>query len=220
MKMFKKILALGVALCLVALCVALGFRIYIADHYPAESTKMVMTEALAAKYKEAGELKAYTQTLRFSYDDNKDGNFFAKEPIFLPDAEHAQITLRYNESTLKKVAEFYKLDSTPALADGLFRYRLCVSLGDGNYEYYDASYMAEYSRYFYRYAKLAFDGVDFTNAVWMRVEIFYTGEYEGKADGEDCFGMNLIYESHVSWGEETLENPLYEYRIPKGVLPE
>ena len=44
--------------------------------------------------------------------------------------------------------------------------------------------------------------------------------YEGKAEEEKCFGMNLVYESHVSWGEETLENPLYEYDIPKGVLPE
>ena len=220
MKMFKKILALGMTLCLVALCAALGFRIYLEDHYPAETTKMVMTEELAEKYREAGVLHAYTQTLRFSYDDNKEGNFFAKELIVLPDANHLQITMRYNESTLKKVAEFYKLPTVPTVADGLFYYRLCVSTGDGNYLYYDSSYIAEYSRYFYQYAKLAFDGVDFTNAVWMRVEIYYAGEYEGKMDGEDCFGMNLVYESHVSWGEETLENPLYEYDIPKGVLPE
>lgn len=220
MKMFKKILALGLTLCLVALCAAVFFRIYIADHYPAETTKMVMTDALAEKYRAAGKLEAYTQSIRVPYDDNKEGSFFAKELIALPEAEHLQITLRYNESSLKTVAAFYGLAAIPTMEEGLFRYRLCVSTGDENYRYYESSYSKESSRYFYQYTKLAFDGVDFTDAVWMRVEIYYDGEYEGKATKEKMFGAIAIYEAYVSWEEQQIANPLKLYRIPKEVLPE
>ncbi|MBP3436628.1 MAG: hypothetical protein J6K61_01815 [Clostridia bacterium] len=222
MKIFKKILILGLVLCFTVFFAALFARIYMAENYPKESTKMVMTESLLSHYRETGSLTAYTQDLRVSYDDNKEGNFFAKELIVVPDAKHLQITMRYNEHSLQNVAAAYKLPAVPEVQKGLFRYRLCVSYGTEDYVYYEASYEKEMHRYLYQYTKLAFEGVAFEGAVWMRVEIFYAGDYEGKPENqaeETMFGAIPVYEAFVEWDGEMLENPLKEYRIPQEVLP-
>lgn len=216
MKIFRRILMLGLVLCLVALFVAVGGRIFLAEHYPGESTKMIFTPALTDYYHGVEDFRAYTQTMRTPYDDAKKGNFFAKGLIVVPEGRNLQVTLRYNESALPNVASFYGLSETPTPQEGMFRFRLYVSYGEQNgegvYAAYDTSYTAETEWFFYHYIKLAFDGVDFENAVWMRVDIYYGEE-------EKCFGSVPVYESGADVSGQNVAYPLQEYRVPKGVLP-
>ena len=217
MKIFRRILTLGLALCLIALFVAVGGRIFLAEHYPGESTKMVFTPALTDYYRETDDFHAYTQALRTPYDDAKKGNFFAKGLIVVPEGQNLQITLRYNESALANVAAFYGLAQTPTPQENMFRFRLYVSYGEKDgaavYKTYESSYSAETERFFYHYIKLAFDGVDFENAVWMRVDIYYGGE-------EKCFGSVPVYESGADVSGQHVAYPLKEYRVPREVLPQ
>lgn len=217
MKMFRKVMALCLILCLCFVFGAVLFRIYVADHYPKNTVRMVFTDALTEYYHaNGGEITAETQNIRFPYDSAEDGNFFASGLILVRDAHNLQVTVRYNESTLSKVAAFYKLTETPAPAEGLFRYTLTASYNttaEGeDYRTYDASYLLEDDAYMYRYGKLVFDGVDFAGASWMRVDIYYGEE-------ETPFGHICIYESQATDGENIVEMPFFSYKIDKEDLP-
>ena len=217
MKMFRKAMALCLALCLCLVFGAVIFRIYIAEHYPKNTVRMVFTDALTEYYESnGGTIKAETQNIRFPYDSADDGNFFASGLILVRDAGNLQVTVRYNESTLPKVASFYKLATTPAPAEGLFRYTLTASYNTtaegGDYRTYDVGYLSEDDAYMYHYGKLVFDGVVFEGAAWMRVDIYY---------GEETtpFGHICVYEAQASDGKNMVDMPFFEYKIDKEDLP-
>lgn len=217
MKMFRKAMALCLSLCLCLVFFAVIFRIYIAEHYPEGTVRMVFTDPLAEYYEANKETFApETQYIRFPYDSADDGNFFAAGLIVVRDAGNLQITMRYNESALAKVAEFYKLSSPITPDKGLFRYTLTASHNetkDGtDFRTYEASFMEEDSAYMYRYAKLAFDGVDFNGAVWMRVDIYYGEE-------EKPFGHICIYEARAFDGESMVDMTFTPYDVDKEDLP-
>ena len=217
MKMFRKAMALCLAVCLTVMFAAVFFRIYIAEHYPKDTVRMVFTPALTEYYHEnEGAITAETQNIRFPYDSADDGNFFASGLIVVKDAGNLQVTVRYNESSLSKVAAFYKLAQTPTPEDGLFRYTLTASYKtenkDGDYRTYTSSYLSEDAAYMYRYGKLVFDGVEFEDAVWMRIDIYYGEE-------EKPFGHICVYESEASDGENIVKMPFSVYKIDEEDLP-
>lgn len=219
MKMLRKVLFFCLVLCIAAVFGAILFRIHIADHYPNDTTKTVFTPALEAHYRaDPSGFEAFTQDIRFPYDDAKDGSFFAAALVVVPDADHVQLTVRYNKSSLPKVASHYKLPDVPAPADGLFRYTLTVSYNedkDGkDYKTYECSYIAEDAAYMYRYARIAFDGVELDGAVWARVDIYYK-------DQSEPFGAIAVYESRT-YDEMTdtfVPIPLKKFHVDKEDLP-
>ena len=219
MKMLRKTLFFCLVLCIIAVFGAILFRIYIAEHYPRDTEKTVFTPALEAHYRADPEgFAAFTQDIRFPYDDAKDGNFFAAALVVVPDADHMQLTVRYNESTLPKVASHYKLPETPAAVDGLFRYTLTVSYNESedgdDYRTYACSYVAEDAAFMYRYARIAFDGVELDGAVWARVDIYYKEESE-------LFGAIAVYESRTydDVTDTFVDIPLKKFRVDKEDLP-
>lgn len=218
MKMLRRAMTICLAVCLCFIFGAVIFRIYIAEHYPAETVRMVFTDPLTAHYKADPEgFTAKTQNIRFPYDSGEDGNFFASGLIVVPDADNLQVTVRYNESTLPKVAAFYKLATTPEAREGLFRYTLTASYNeteDGEeYRTYASSYLHEDAAYMYHYGKLVFDGVDFEGAVWMRIDIYLVGQ-------ETPFGHICVYEAKASDGQSIIEMPFEEYTVAKEDLPQ
>lgn len=217
MKMFRRAMALCLTLCLCLVFGAVFFRIYIAEHYPSNTVRMVFTDRLTEYYHEkGGNITAETQNIRFPYDSADDGNFFATGLIVVRDAGNLQVTVRYNESTLPKVAAFYKLSEIPEPQNGLFRYTLTASYNttaEGeDYRTYHASYLEEDSAYMYRYGKLVFDDVTFEGAAWMRIDIYYGEE-------EKPFGHICVYESQASDGENIVDMPFSAYKIDEEDLP-
>ncbi len=216
MKIFKRALYALLIVCLAALIAALFFRIYISEHYPKDSVRIVFTDALTEHYRATDDFKVYTQELRTPYDDAKNGSFFADGLYLVPRGENVQVTLRYNTSALETVAEKYEREEPLAPADGLFRYTLTVSYnqdeGGTDYRTYGASYMAESDAFMYHYTKLAFDGVSFEGAAWMRVDIYL-------ADEQEAFGSIIVYEKNFEYGGELYPYEMEEKRISKGDLP-
>lgn len=216
MKIFRRALSVTLIICLALIVAALFFRIYIGEHYPKDSTRIVFTPALEEYYSEVDDFKVYTQKLRAPYDDNKDGNFFADGLYLVPDADHLQITLRYSDGALDNVAAKYKLEDALVRADGLFRYELRASYNTtaegSDYRTYESSYISESDAYMYHYTKLAFDGVVFEGASWMCVDIYLVGQ-------EECFGSLIVYEASFEFDGELYPYEIQEKRIPKGDLP-
>ncbi len=216
MKIFRRALYALLILLLAAFAAALIFRIVIGEHYPKDTTRFVFTESLTDLYRETGEIDAYTQKLRTPYDDAKEGNFFADSPYYIPAAEHLQITVRYNESSLANVKDKYKLQEPLERKDGLFRYVLRVSYNtdaEGNdYRSYEASYSKESDAFMYHYTKLAFDGVSFEGAAWMCVDVYLLGE-------EEAFSSIVVYESNFEFDGQLYPYEMEKVRIPKGSFP-
>ena len=203
------IIKILVALCIILVLGVLGVRIFLSEYTPAPIKNLALTDTVSAYLEQKGEnAVAKTQSIRFSYDDEKKGTFFAEHLILLPEIDHLQITLRYNESTLSVLEEKYGLaDLVSANQKELLSFRL-----KDNYErVYEGLVYEEVDQVaMYRYFKLAFDGVDFDPAQnapeWIRLEIFVAGQTEP-------FSYILIYENHSEY------DTFGDYRIKKEEMP-
>ena len=186
----------------------LGYRIYLSEHTPAPMRDIAFTDALREYYEATdGKIDAKTQTLRFSYDDEKRGTFFADHLIVIEGIDQMQITLRYNVSTLAYLEEKYKVEGLDPDDDAYLSFCLRDNYGR---VYDEVVYRDSGALSMYRFVKLAFDGVDITpdeNAPeWIRLEIFYEDETEP-------YSYILIYENNDQ------HSGLTEYRLSGGERP-
>lgn len=221
MKIFQKILILCLVLAILAVFVAVCYRIHINENFPKETTSLTFTEGLTDYYKKDPEgFAAYTRKIRVPFEDSKKGKFRADTPIVVPNAGFFQVTLRYNEYILPILQETYKLEETPVLEEGMFTYTLTVSYltddPDGLYRVYEPSVVEESTAYgLYTYDKLVFENVDFADAIWVRVDIYYKD-----APTEEAYGGIAVFEFSTVYEGERIEMPLRKYRIKKGELPQ
>ena len=171
----------------------LAFRLIIFNHYPDGVTNIYFTDALTEHYVNTdGNIGALTQELlnsrNYGYDDSKDGNFFAKNMIYIPETKELQVTLRYNTSLADSINKKYGIEFNPDSEDN-FTYKLVamrasdtVSDGEELGRPIDATLVAEKydSLFMYRYIKLVFEGVDLATGTpdaidWLRLEISLNG---------------------------------------------
>ena len=182
----------------------LFFRFWLNGYYPAAVRRPLPTEPLLSSFAERGSLPAKRQEIRVSYDDPNEGLFFADEMILVPDTGSLQVTVRWNLSTLERLAAEYG-DAFDKEAEAPFTYRLFAATDkgeevilSGKTEIRGSSYLpvAEKRASFamYRYERLAFEGLDFEGVSWIRLEISHAAAEEYESD-------ILIYENHEEYCE-------------------
>ena len=195
-----KILVLLVCFSVVGI---LAFRLIIFNYYPDSVERIYFTDNLKAYYEEnGGEISAKTQELRAPYDDPDVANFFCDNLIVIEGAGELQVSVRYNLSTLENIKAKYGFSELNPDDPELLSFRLVASRFDASADAYKEvvlanapSYVATDSFMMYRYYKLAFDGIDFSNPpVWIRIEIFVKGQTEEKP-----FAMIPIYENNETY---------------------
>lgn len=190
----------------------IGYRLYLFEYYPAKIKSFLFTENLTAHYRETGEpLTVKTQSLRFPYDDNEEGNFFCDHLYVIPAAGELQISARYNEAALRDIAAHYGMDTLEAAID-TFTFRLTDNEGR---DYGAPSHIECDAFAMYHYYKLAFDGIAFDAPSdggeapkWIRLEIFVKG-----ADDEKPFSYVPIYENNEDYASFT------DYKIDQKEYP-
>ena len=200
---FVLIMKILIAFTCLSVVGVVAFRLVLFNTYPASMKNIYFTDNLTSYYNaSAGDINAKTQMIRFPYDDEDKGNFFAGNLIIIEDAGEMQFSLRYNLSTLKTIEKQYGLTDLSPDDESLFSFRIvgsqCTDAVNDRYEEIvvsaEPSYVGTDSRAMYRYFKLAFDGIDFANPpVWMRVEIFVKGHED------EPFAMVLVYENHEEY---------------------
>lgn len=188
------ILKILVALMCATVIGVLAVRIYMFNSYPKDVSQLIWTDALSDYYDSTeGDLGAKTYSTRLNYDDPKEGNFFFDELIIVPGADHLQVTVRYNTSLMEAIKTEYKITLDPdADPFEIFEFKLARTLSgyvapeDGTEEVPTESVgsigaTATAENMMYRYARVAFDGVDFgldegeTPVGWYRLEITIKG---------------------------------------------
>lgn len=229
-KLLRRVLAITGWVLLAAFFGVVIFRIALGNYYPRQSLRTLYSPSLTAYYEANGLPRGLTQDLRAPYTvDEKgkaEGSFFAAGLLWIPDAGEAQITVRYNTASLRKVASFYGKEDYPD-AEGNFTYRLTVSYcGEDKDAATEKSYPLSDRNYtafsLYRYERLAFSGVtaewEGMPVRWMRVEIY-------DKDGGEMFGSIVIYEQKTAMqdreGNEVLVDcPTKEYVFAKDEVPQ
>ncbi|MBQ8528256.1 MAG: hypothetical protein IJ459_00815 [Clostridia bacterium] len=199
----------------------IGFRVFTFNYYPASVKTLTFTEGLTEYYNaSSGDITVYTQDLQSPYDDPSEGNIFCDHLRVVREAGYLQVTLRFNTSFEKTLAETYSaqidLDDS-----AVFDFRLARS-GDSNGTPTGRLVSIAWEKFLmYRYATLVFEDVDFgegdTAANWLRLETRIKGAtYLDKADKtrkEKVF-LNLIYEDHDTYSKFT------EYKLSDGEAPQ
>lgn len=206
------ILKLLFTLLIFSVCAVIVWRVFFSTGIPDSVKPLAANERLSAAYQEHGE----TLTLRYQEQasitraEKNYGYFSVVSCVFIPEAEQVQILFRYNNSTIRHLAEDYGLESVPQKSEQLFDVTLVRTTDltpDDKTDNLEAATLskeryapvsvqrAESSLYtFYRYV---FDGVtveDITDGIY--VDIYYLGalDYEKEAYGTLC-----IYSYDEKW---------------------
>ena len=192
------------------------FRIIIFNYYPREIKNLYFSDALTAYYSSTGgDIEVLTQKLRAPYDDEDAGNFFCDNLLVVTEADHLQISLRYNDAIHATFLEKYGVDISESGFDA-FTFRLVRNpiTDDGepvllaeNPEIITDSLMM------YRYAKLVFDGVEFgldageNKAEWIRLEIELGGTEKPTVFMIPVYENNSDYASFDEYKPSAKERP-------------
>ena len=194
----------------------LAFRIIIFNYYPTEIKNLYFNDTLTAYYNSTGgDMEVLTQELRAPYDDEDAGNFFCDNLLVVTEADHLQISLRYNDAIEATFLEKYGVDISESGFDA-FTFRLVRNplTDDG-----EPVVLAENpeiirdSLIMYRYAKLVFDGVEFgldageNKAEWIRLEIELVGAKKPTVFMIPVYENNSDYSSFDEYKLSAKERP-------------
>ena len=109
-------------ICLVlTICIFLLWRVF-STGIPKEIKELDANGKLSAAYAQEGEeLYVFNQVYdNITRAERNAGYFGVPEACFIPSANQAQIVFRYNNSTIKALAEDYSLDTVPDRSEELF----------------------------------------------------------------------------------------------------
>lgn len=151
-KVIKKVFLYSLRLLALGVFAFLMFRI-LSSGDPKSMKEFIWTSPSIEAYTEnPSEFEAFY----YKHPDNlsKDGKFAASYIYFVPKTGQFQITVRYNNSTLKYLAEDYKLGEKPQ--GEVFVYVLTDNLGN---TYTDYEYFSD-TKNIYNYQRLVFNGID------------------------------------------------------------
>lgn len=207
------LLILKIITALVCLSVVgvLAFRMILFSSYPESVRNIYFNEALTAYYESTdGNIGAKTQNLRFPYDDEDLGNFFADHLIVIEGIDQLQITVRYNTGSLPRIAEENGVGELDADDASIFSYRLCDNYG----KIYSTDGVAVFDKQvMYRYGKLVFDGVSLSAdesgcfPEWIRLEITVTNDADSKVYMIPIYENNETYDDFSDYTLSSKEKP-------------
>lgn len=106
---------------IITVCVFLAWRIF-STGIPDDIKTMIPNEELCDAYSEKGnELVIFDQHYdNITTDDRNRGYFAVPEAVFIPEVNQAQIVFRYNNSTVRALAEDYALTEAPDREQDLY----------------------------------------------------------------------------------------------------
>ncbi len=178
---------------------------------PAKIQRLTVNDSLREAY-EDGQLLLETQEQRTL---TSNGLFAVRQCVFIPEANQIQIVVRYNNSTLRKLAQDYGLESVPEKAEELFDVSIVKTIDKTPMDITDNTDPEALSeeRYhptgepetaykrLYSYRRYVFENVSREDAVGMFVDVYYKGDVNYE---KDPYGALCIYEDGAPMEEVKL----------------
>lgn len=106
------------------------WRVLFSGHIPAKMKTLIVNENTYATYLDEGnKLTMYTQPQeQVIMEGDSAGYFWVCRAIFIPEADQVQILVRYNNSTLTRLAEDFELDRTLARSEDILDVTLVITV--------------------------------------------------------------------------------------------
>ena len=178
---------------------------------PAKIQRLTVNDSLREAY-EDGQLLLETQEQRTL---TSNGLFAVRQCVFIPESNQIQIVVRYNNSTLRKLAQDYGLESVPEKTDELFDVSIVKTIDKTPMDITDNTDPEALSekRYhptgepetaykrLYSYRRYVFENVSREDAVGMFVDVYYKGDVNYE---KDPYGALCIYEDGAPMEEVKL----------------
>ncbi len=202
------------------------FRIWMMNYYPKDATRFIYTENLTEYYSSVGgNIDAKTQNTFTSYSSTADAAirnpFFFATPVYVTEADHLQVTLKFNTALYDEIYRMYGIEiDKNANPEDIFDFKL-VKTKTG---YEDStednvpteevgalSGISKASFMVYEYYRVAFDGVDFgldegeTAVAWFRLDVTLKG-----SDKVSAFTMPVYFKEY-----ELRDYPISSVEVPK-----
>ena len=177
-------------LLILAIVILLLWRVYFSGILPKSMKTLSPNETLAAAYAEKGEALSLFDQVQGTLNRNEKsyGYFGVPRFVFIPEAKQLQLVFRYNNSTLKSVAEDLALTEPLPRGEELFDVSLVLRRDltpDNTEDNTDDSETVSRERYhptlsavettaLYTYFLYTFDGVEMTDDVMVGyIDIYY-----------------------------------------------
>ena len=206
------------SLLIFSVCCILLWRVFFSTRIPANIKHLDPNPALSQAYQTHGKdlTLRYQEQGTITRAEGNYGYFSVVRAVFIPQIDQVQIVFRYNNSTIRHLAEDYDLPQLPSKSDHLFDVTL-VKTTDLTPDNKEDNVKAETLRHdrilpngdpvrettlLYTYYRYTFDGVtvdDLTDGVLIDVYYAEDIDYAQKAYGTLC-----IYHYQSPWLEYNL----------------
>jgi hypothetical protein len=212
-KISFKVVILGISLFIYSFFI---FRLCSTQEAPKSVSSIVWNETTRAAYQaNPDEFQILSQEPSTFITDN--GRFWISDVVYLPQAKQLQLTIKYNDSTLKYLKEALTKQQAEAqttqndggadqplpeivLPDEPFDYSLLDNSGVRYHEYTSAADRAQN----YNYRRLVFENIEIPEHAAYYVDMYYVGAIDYSA---------IPYGSLMAWNTsqdtETLETKKY-----------
>lgn len=175
---------------------------------PSELAGISPNQTLADAYRENETLTLFYQDQsKITRGKDNSGYFSALDPVFIKEADQFQVVFRYNNSTIRALAEDYKLDKVPDRSEELYDVSLIIVtdrtpendeddlLKENTPEsmiitrvFPTASETVRLEKNLYNYRKLVFDGVVIDeDTLGVYLDIHYVGDIRYNNEGFDVY---------------------------------
>lgn len=180
---------------------------------PSSIKPILANEQTVATYEEQGNsLKLYVQKQKVLTDS---GRFAVTDCVFIPEANQIQVTVRYNNSTLRYLAEDYELSEIPDRKTEIFDITIVKTTDltpddpDDNLDenalkeerFYPSEEPKTAYKSLYSYRKFIFDNITWDDAVGLFVDIYYNDDIEYS---EKPYDVLCIYDALMEMEERSL----------------
>ena len=201
------------SLLIFTVCCILLWRVFFSTQIPGAIKHLDPNPALTQAYGEKGDdlILRYQEQATVTRAEKNYGYFSVVRAVFIPEINQVQIIFRYNNSTIRHLAEDYGLKETPSKADHLFDVTLVktTDLTPDNKEDNVLPETLQHDRIqpngnpvrettlLYTYYRYTFDGVtvdELTDGVL--IDVYYTEDVDySKA----AYGTLCIYHYQSTW---------------------
>ena len=211
MRVFGRVVKWSISLLLCLICGIIVWRMCSSGD-PEEVKYLKGNDALYEAYDKHGKdlVLQYQMQDTITLAEYNRGYFSITQYVFIPEAKQVQLVFRYNNSTIKHLAEDYELGAIPDKSEDLFDVTLLTTtdLTPDNREDNASAEQLTMQRYYptsfertetslYTYYRFVFDNIAITpDMLYVFADIYYLGDlnYEERPYGTLC-----LYDDESPW---------------------
>ncbi len=211
MRVFWRVVKWSISLLLCLICGILIWRMCSSGD-PEQVKYLMGNEALYEAYEKHGNdlvLQYQNQDTITTAERNR-GYFSITQYVFIPEAKQVQLVFRYNNSTIKHLAEDYGLAAVPDKSEELFDVTLVTTtdLTPDNRDDNANTDALEMKRYtpsaatraetsLYTYYRFVFDNIEITpDMLFVFADVYYEGDLNYE---EPAYGTLCLYDDESPW---------------------